>query len=157
MNLNSKLDKESLRDKFFSAVGDAFAQGASVHKLADISIQRGVWEDEAVKEQLAELGVKETIKGWMRSIKDDNGVRVYHSIPKLDSEGNEIPEYWPVALFTVKQYKTVFSRMEKRIADNLVAYVQLVAQCRERYGYQHPFPKEVKAYIESTTKELIEV
>jgi hypothetical protein len=155
MNLNSKLDKESLRRKFFDAVGDAFARGASVQDLLGLSLKRGVW-DEEVREQLAQRGIQEQIKGWIRNAKDSSGIRIYHSLPSYDSDGNEIQIYKPVALFSLEDYKIKLRDYEKRIHEHVAIYIEMVEQAKERYGYQHPLPLEVQSYVDASAQSSVE-
>lgn len=151
MNLNSKLDKEALKEKFFEAVGDTFALGAPVAKLEAVSLERGVWT--GVEDQLVHEGITSTIKLWIRSTKDPHGHRVYHSLPSRDAEGNEIPIYKPVALFDLNDYKVVLAQHEKRIGENIAVYLDLVTQAEERYGYHHRLPVEVKAYVDAVAEQ----
>lgn len=151
MNLSSKQDRDTLKEQFFAAVGNAFARGASVARLQEISTKKGVWQD--VWEQLAEEGVASRIKSWMRHTKDGQGRRVYHSLPSYDAEGNEIPIYKPVALFSLEDYKIVLAQHEKRAGEDIAVYLDLVAQAEERYGYHHPLPFEIRAYVNAVAEE----
>lgn len=154
MNLNSKQDSETLRTKFFEEMSDLFAQGASVAKLQEASVERGFWDDE-VKGQLMREGMASKIKAWVRHAKDAQGRRVYHSLPLFGEDGEEpTPVYKPVALFTLNDYKTVISDREKRIGEEVAVYLDLLTQAEERYGYKHPVPPEVKAYINALAEDL---
>jgi hypothetical protein len=154
MNFDSKQDREQLKRQFFESVGDLFPQGAPVHRLIDVSLERGVWGE--VEGQMVREGITSTIKSWIRTTKDGQGRRVYHSLPSFDSEGNEIPVYKPVALFDLGDYKIVLAQKEKRIGEDVAVYLDLIEQAEERYGYVHPMPVEVRAYIDLVTEQAVE-
>jgi hypothetical protein len=154
MNLSSKQDSETLRSKFFEQMADLFAQGASVAQLQEASVERGFWDDE-VKSQLMREGITSKIKAWVRHAKDSDGRRVYHSLPLFGEDGAEpTPVYKPVALFTLSDYKTVISDREKRVGEEVAVYLDLLTQAEERYGYRHPVPPEVKAYLDALAEDL---
>lgn len=154
MNLLSKQDSDSIRKRFFEAVGGEFAKGASVKHLTDVSLEMGVWDE--VKDQLVEEGIQRRISTYIRTAKDPLGRRIYHSIDGTDEEGNPVDLYKPVGLFNVEDYKCVLKKMEKRIGDHVAIYLDLVSQAEERYGYQHPLPFEVLAYKEAVERQVIE-
>lgn len=154
MNLNSKQDSETLRKKFFDEMADLFARGASVAELQAASVERDFW-DEEVRGQLMQEGMASKIKGWVRHAKDARGRRIYHSLPLFAEDGEEQKQiYKPVALFTLPNYKTKLADYEKRIGEDVAVYLDLLAQAEERYGYQHPVPPEVRAYINALTEDL---
>lgn len=152
MNFDSKLDREQIKRTFFEAVGDLFPQGAPIHRLVEVSVERGVWSE--VQGSMVREGITSTIKSWIRTTKDEQGRRVYHSLPSFDADGNEIPVYKPVALFDLADYKIVLAQREKRIGEDVALYLDLITQAEERYGYKHPMPPEVRAYINALAEDL---
>ena len=152
MNLNSALDSENIKQKFFTILGDEFRRGVTIARLEELSRERGVWE--GVEDDLMREGIAQRIKSWVRGAKE-NGRRIYHSLPSLDSEGKEVPIFKQVALFSLDDYKTVLRQYEKRINDNLAAYLDLVEQARERYAYQHPLPYEVRQLINGALAQTV--
>lgn len=152
MNFDSKLDREQLKRNFFESVGDLFPQGAPIHRLIDVSVERGVWSE--VQGSMVREGITSTIKSWIRTTKDEQGRRVYHSLPSIDADGNEIPVYKPVALFDLADYKIVLAQREKRIGEDVAVYLDLITQAEERYGYRHPMPPEVRAYLDALAEDL---
>lgn len=153
MNLASKLDRETLHRKFFAACGEEFQRGASVHRLVELSTKRGVWE--GAESDLARVGMQETIKGYIRKEKDTDGRRKYHSLPSLDSHGNEIQIYKDVAFLELGDYQVLFAKYEKRVMSHVNIYLDLVNQAKERYGYQHPLPLEVKSYVDAAAESAV--
>jgi hypothetical protein len=154
MNLNSRQDSETLRSKFFEEMGDLFARGASVAELQEASVERGFWNEE-LQGQLMREGMASKIKAWVRHAKDGEGRRVYHSLPLFGEDGEEPKQiYKPVALFTLPNYKTKLADYEKRIGEDVAVYLDLMTQAEERYGYRHPMPPEVKAYINALAEDV---
>lgn len=100
-------------------------------------------------------GMASKIKAWVRHAKDERGRRVYHSLPLFGEDGAEpLQIYKPVALFTLPDYKTKLADYEKRIGEEVAVYLDLLTQAEERYGYKHPMPPEVKAYINALAEDL---
>lgn len=151
MQLASSIDRQSVREQFFEACGEEFKRGASITRLAELSIDRGVWSE--VEEDLKREGIITRVRKWVQHAKDSEGRRLYHSLPSLDSEGKEIPIYKDVAFLELEDYKLLLFKYEERVRDHIRTYRDLINQAKERYGYRHRVPQHVQPLLKSLDGE----
>lgn len=85
---------------------------------------------------------------------DDSGLPLAVKVPSLDASGNPIGVLMLRALMSAADYKLVIASLEKEAAKTVTKALAFIAEAEERYGYKHPVPPEVRAYINALAEDL---